>query len=75
MPKSHFSEEPIFPILKRADAGQMVAYLCREQGISEGTYYRWKAQDGGLEVSQLRRLRHLGEENRQLQPIVATPPG
>ena len=71
MRKSHCSEEQIIGILKRVDAGQKVADLCREQGISEGTSYRWKAQYGGLEVSQLRRLRQLEEENRRLKQIVA----
>ena len=45
--------------------------VCRQHSISEGTYYRWKAQYGGLEVSQLRRLRQLEEENRKLKQIVA----
>ena len=49
------------------DAGQKVADRCREQGISAGTYSRWKAQYGGLEVSHLRRLRQLEEEHRQLE--------
>jgi putative transposase len=71
MRKSHFSEEQIIHILKRADGGQKVADLCRELGISEGTYYRWKAQYGGLEVSQLRRLRQLEGENQRLKQIVA----
>ena len=53
MRKSQFSEEQILGILKPVDGGQKVAEVCREQGISEGTYYRWKAQYGGLEVSQL----------------------
>jgi putative transposase len=74
MRKSHFSEEQIIGILRLAEAGQTVAEVCRQHGISEGTYYRWKAQYGGLEVSQLRRLRrlrHLEEENRRLKQIVA----
>ena len=71
MRKSRFSEEQIIAILKRVEAGQPVADVCREVGISDGTYYRWKAQDGGLEVSQLRRLRQLEEENRQLKQLVA----
>ena len=45
--------------------------VCREEGISDATYYRWKAQYGGLEVNQLRRLRLLEEENRKLKQIVA----
>ena len=71
MRKSHFSEEQIIGILRLAEAGQTVAEVCRQHGISEGTYYRWKAQYGGLEVSQLRRLRQLEDENRRLKQIVA----
>ena len=71
MRKSQFSEEQIIAILRRAEAGQSVAEVCRQQEISEGPYYRWKAQYGGLEVSQLRRLRQLEEENRRLKQIVA----
>ena len=48
-----------------------VGDVCREHGISDATYYRWKAQYGGLEVSELRRLRHLEDENRKLKQIVA----
>ncbi len=71
MRKSRFSEEQIIGILKRVEAGQPVADVCRELGISDGTYYRWKAQYGGLEISQLRRLRQLEAENRQLKQVVA----
>jgi putative transposase len=74
MRKSRFSEEQIITVLKRVEAGQPVADVCRELGMSEGTYYRWKAQYGGLEVSQLRRLhtwRPLEEENRKLKQVVA----
>jgi putative transposase len=71
MRKSRFSEEQIISILKRVESGQPVADVCREFGISDGTYYRWKAQYGGLEVSQLRRLRQLEAENRQLKQVVA----
>lgn len=71
MRKSRFSEEQIIGILKRIETGQPIADMCREIGISDGTYYRWKAQYGGLEVSQLRRLRQLEEENRKLTQVVA----
>ena len=71
MKKTRFTEEQIIGVLKRAEAGQTVAEICRGQGISEATFYRWKAQYGGLEVSQLQRLRQLDEENRRLKQIVA----
>jgi putative transposase len=71
MRKSRFSEEQIIAVLKRVEQGQRVAEVCRELGISDVTYYRWKAQYGGLEVSQLRKLRQLEEENRRLKQVVA----
>ena len=71
MRNSQFSEEQIIAILRRAEAGQRVAEVCRQNGISEATYSRWKAQYGGLEVSHLRRLRQLEEENRRLKQVVA----
>jgi putative transposase len=71
MRKSQFTEGQIIGILKLVGAGQKVADVCRQHGISEGTYYRWKAQYGGLEVSQLRKLRQLEDENRKLKQIVA----
>lgn len=71
MRKSRFSEEQIITVLKQVEQGQAVAEVCRELGISEGTYYRWKAQYGGLEVSQLRKLRQLEDENHKLKQVVA----
>jgi len=71
MRKSRFSEEQIIAVLKQVEQGQAVAEVCRELGISDGTYYRWKAQYGGLEVSQLRKLRQLQDENRKLKQVVA----
>ena len=71
MRKSRFSEEQIIGILKRVEGGQPIADVCHELGISDGTYYRWKAQYGGVEVSQLRRLRQLEDENRKLKQVVA----
>ena len=71
MRKSRFSEERIIGILRRVEEGQPLADVCREEGISDATYYRWKAQYGGLEVNQLRRLRQLEDENRQLKQVVA----
>jgi putative transposase len=74
MRKSQFTEGQIIGILKLVAAGQKVGDVCRQHSISEGTYYRWKAQYGGLEVSQLRKLRQLEEENRKLKRIVAGYP-
>ncbi len=71
MKRTRFSEEQIVGVLKLAEAGQTVAAICRSQGISEATFYRWKAQYSGLEVSELRRLRQLEDENRRLKQIVA----
>ena len=71
MKKTRFTEEQSIGVLKRAEAGQTVAELCRSQGISEATFYRWKAQYGGVEVSQIQRLRQREDENRRLKQIVA----
>ena len=58
-------------LLKEAEAGKPVKDLCREHGIAEQTNYRWKAKDGGLEVSEARQLRQLEDENRRLKHLVA----
>lgn len=71
MKKTRFTEEQIIGVLRLVEAGQSVAEVCRSHGISQGTYYRWKAQYGGMQVSQLQRLRQLEEENRRLKHIVA----
>lgn len=71
MRKSRFSEEQIIRVLGEVESGQQVKDVCREHGISEGTYYRWKAKFGGLEVSEARRLRELEQENRRLKSAVA----
>jgi len=71
MKRGQFTEEQIIGMLKGVEAGQKVGELCRQHGVSEATYYRWKSAYGGLEVSQVRRLRQLEEENRRLKQIVA----
>jgi putative transposase len=71
MRKSKFSEEQIINLLKSVEAGQKVADVCRNHGISEQTYHRWKAKYGGLDVNEARRLKHLEDENRRLKQIVA----
>jgi putative transposase len=71
MRRSRFSEEQVIGVLKAVESGQKVADVCREHGISQGTYFRWKAKFGGLDVSEARRLRELEEENRRLKHAVA----
>jgi putative transposase len=71
MRQGRFTEEQIIGVLKQAEAGMKTAEICRQQGISSATYYKWKAKYGGLEVSEARRLRQLEDENRRLKQIVA----
>ena len=71
MKKSKFTEEQIAFALRQAEAGTRVIEVCRKMGISEQPYFRWKKKYGGLGVSELRRLRQLEEENRQLKRLVA----
>jgi putative transposase len=71
MQRSRFTEEQIIGVLKEALAGTKVGELVRKRGISEHTFYRWKAKYGGMEVSDARRLRQLEEENRRLKTAVA----
>jgi putative transposase len=71
MKRGRFSEEQIISVLKEAESGAKVGELCRWHGISDATFYNWRSRYGGLEVSELRRLRQLEEENRRLKSIVA----
>jgi putative transposase len=71
MRKSRFSEEQIIRILGRVEAGELVKDICREIGVAENTYYRWKAKYGGMSVSDARRLKELEVENRRLKTAVA----
>lgn len=66
-----FSEEQIIGILKEAEAGVPLAELTRKHGIADGTFYRWKAKFGGLDINEAKRLRHLEEENRRLKHLLA----
>jgi putative transposase len=69
--KSQFTEEQIIRALKEAEAGAKTGDVCRRLGVSEQTFYRWKAKFGGLEVSDAKRLRALEDENRRLKQMVA----
>ncbi len=71
MKNSRFSEEQIVGVLKEAEAGVPVKELGRRVGISDATFYHWKAKYGGLEVNEARRLWQLQDENGGLKKIVA----
>jgi putative transposase len=69
--KSRFSEEQIIRILKEHEAGTPTKELCRQHGISQGTFFKWKAKFGGMEVSDARKLKALELENARLKKLVA----
>jgi putative transposase len=71
MKRSRFTEEQIIGILKQHESGVSTADVCREHGISSGTFYKWKAKFGGLEVSDARRLKTLEDENAKLKKLLA----
>ena len=71
MANKKFTEEQIIGILKEGEAGAKIADLCRRHGVSDATYYRWKAKYAGMTVSDLRRLKSLEAENRRLKQLVA----
>ena len=71
MKKSRFSETQMVSILKEADAGMAVKELCRKHGISDATYYNWKSKYGGMEASDLRRVKELEAENAKLKRMYA----
>ena len=69
--KKRFTEEQIIGVLKEADAGAKVVELCRKYGISDATYYNWKAKFGGMTVSDAQRLKALEAENAKLKRLLA----
>lgn len=69
--KKRFSEEQIIGVLKEAEAGKKTSELCRQYGVTEQTFYRWKSKYGGMELSDAKRLKSLEEENRKLKRLVA----
>src|SRR5215813_14900857 len=71
MRKTAFTEEQVAHALRQAESGTPVAEVCRKLGISEQTFYRWKKKSAGMGVAELRRLRQLEDENRQLKQLVA----
>lgn len=71
MKRSRFTEDQIIGVLKEHQAGIRRAELCRKHGISEATFYNWRNRYGGMEVSDVRRLKSLEEENRRLKKLLA----
>ena len=71
MKKKRFSVEQITAVLKQAEAGTPVGELCRQVGVAEQTFYRWKRAYGGLLPSEARELKQLREENARLKRVVA----
>ena len=71
MKRKRYTEEQIIKILKLGEAGQKVNDICREYGIAEQTYYRWKSKYGGMDVNEAKRLKQLEAENRELKQMVA----
>lgn len=71
MRKSKFSEAQIIRLLKETETGKSVQEVCREHGVSSATFYRWQSLYGGMEVSELARLKELEAENRRLKQMYA----
>ncbi len=71
MKKSRYTDSQILAILKQNEAGEKVADLCREHGMSDATFYKWRAKFGGMDASLMKRLRELEEENRRLKKMYA----
>lgn len=71
MKKSKFTDSQVISILNQAEAGTPVPDLCREHGISNATFYKWRAKFGGMDASLMARMKELEEENRRLKKMYA----
>lgn len=71
MKKSKFSESQIVGILRQHESGVSVSALCKEHGISQGTFYNWKNKYGGMDAKKISRLKELEDENRRLKQMFA----
>jgi putative transposase len=71
MKKTRFTEAQIIAILKKQEAGIKVSDICRENGISDATFYNWKAKYGGMDVNELKRIKQIEQENARLKKMYA----
>ena len=71
MKRSQYTDEQIIGFLKQAEAGMPVKDLCRKEGFSDATFYKWRAKFGGMETSDAKRLRELEAENSKLKKLLA----
>ena len=71
MKKSRYTDSQIINILKQAENGTPVSELCREHGMSDATFYKWRAKYGGMDVSMMARMKELEDENRRLKKMYA----
>lgn len=71
MKKSRYTETQIVKVLKEVESGKLVKDVCREYGISDATYYNWKSKYGGMEASDVKRLKELESENQKLKQMYA----
>lgn len=71
MKKSRYTDSQILTILKQNELGTSVAELCREHGMSDATFYKWRSKFGGMDASLMKRLKELEDENRRLKKMYA----
>jgi len=71
MKRSRFNESQIISILKQVEGGRTVKEVCREHGMSDATYYNWKAKYGGMEASDIKHMKEIEDENRRLKSMFA----
>lgn len=71
MKKPRFKESQIFQVLKEAEAGVPIPELCRKHGMSNASFYKWRAKYGGMDVSSMKRMKELEEENSRLKKMYA----
>lgn len=71
MPRKRYTEEQIIAVLKEAETGMKTMEICRKYGISDATFYIWKNKYSGMQVSEVRKMKVLEDENRRLKHIAA----